>query len=40
VNELIGDCARARESFGWRAKVRLPQLVETMVRADLDRLRR
>jgi len=40
VNELIGDCSRARAAFGWRARVLLPQLVETMVRADLERLRR
>ena len=40
VNELIGDCSRARAAFGWRARVLLSQLVETMVRADLDRLRR
>jgi GDPmannose 4,6-dehydratase len=40
VNELIGDCSRAQQAFGWRPKVRLPQLVEMMVRADLDRLGR
>jgi GDPmannose 4,6-dehydratase len=40
VNELIGDCARAQAAFGWRARVRLPELVEMMVRADLERLRR
>jgi GDPmannose 4,6-dehydratase len=40
VNQLIGDCALAKQAFGWRAEVRLPQLVEMMVRADLDRLRR
>jgi GDPmannose 4,6-dehydratase len=40
VNELIGDCSRARAAFGWRAHVKLPELVEGMVRADLERLRR
>jgi GDPmannose 4,6-dehydratase len=38
VNELIGDCTLARKTFGWRAEVRLPDLVEMMVRADLARL--
>jgi GDPmannose 4,6-dehydratase len=40
VNELIGDCTRAREAFGWRPAVLLPQLVEMMVRADLERVGR
>jgi GDPmannose 4,6-dehydratase len=40
VHELIGDCSRAQKEFGWRAAVTLPQLVEMMVRADLDRLGR
>ncbi len=40
VNQLIGDCSSAKKAFGWRAEVDLPQLVEMMVRADLDRLRR
>ena len=38
IHELVGDCAKARAAFGWRAHVRLPQLAEMMVRADLDRL--
>jgi GDPmannose 4,6-dehydratase len=38
VNQLIGDCSRARAAFGWRPRVRLKQLVEMMVRADLERL--
>ncbi|UCE03632.1 MAG: GDP-mannose 4,6-dehydratase [Candidatus Latescibacterota bacterium] len=40
INELVGDCAKAREAFGWSARVKLPQLVEMMVRADLERLGR
>jgi GDPmannose 4,6-dehydratase len=40
VNELIGDCSRARQAFGWRPRVKLSQLVEMMVRADLERLGR
>lgn len=38
VHELIGDCTSARDTFGWKAQVRLPQLVEMMVKADLERL--
>jgi GDPmannose 4,6-dehydratase len=38
INELVGECAKAREAFGWSARVKLPQLVEMMVRADLERL--
>jgi GDPmannose 4,6-dehydratase len=40
VNELIGDCSRARQAFDWRPQVRLQQLVDMMVRADLQRLGR
>ena len=40
VNQLIGDCSSAKQVFGWRTEVSLAQLVEMMVRADLDRLRR
>jgi GDPmannose 4,6-dehydratase len=40
INELVGDCQKAREAFGWSAGVKLPQLVEMMVRADLERLGR
>jgi len=40
VNQLTGDCARARAAFGWDPKVRLPQLVDMMVRADIERLGR
>ena len=40
VHELIGDCSRAQAKFGWRAAVTLSQLVEMMVRADLERLGR
>jgi GDPmannose 4,6-dehydratase len=40
VNQLIGDCSAARRAFGWQPKVLLPQLVEMMVRADLERLGR
>ena len=40
VNQLIGDCSAARNAFGWKPRVLLPQLVEMMVRADLERLGR
>ena len=40
IHELVGDCRKAQRAFGWRAAVQLPQLVEMMVRADLDRLGR
>jgi len=40
IHELVGDCRKAQRTFGWRAEVQLPQLVEMMVRADLDRLGR
>ena len=38
VNILRGDAARAREALGWRPEVDLPELVEMMVRNDLDQL--
>ncbi len=38
INQLVGDCSKAREAFGWSATVKLPELAEMMVRADLERL--
>ncbi|MGH2855608.1 MAG: GDP-mannose 4,6-dehydratase, partial [Solirubrobacteraceae bacterium] len=35
----VGDPTRARERLGWRASMSFEQLVERMVRADLDALR-
>ena len=40
IHELVGDCRKAQSALGWRAVVELPELVEMMVRADLERLRR
>jgi len=40
IHELVGDSRKARAAFGWRPHVHLPQLVEMMVRADLERLGR
>ncbi len=36
---LVGDPSRARERLGWKASLSFEQLVERMVRADLDALR-
>jgi len=37
VDLLLGDPAKARDVLGWNPTVKLDQLVEMMVRADLDR---
>jgi GDPmannose 4,6-dehydratase len=37
---LVGDPSRARERLGWRPSVSFEQLVERMVRADLEALSR
>ena len=34
------DCRKAEQTIDWRARVQLPELVEMMVRADLERVRR
>jgi GDPmannose 4,6-dehydratase len=39
VEHLIGDAAKARRELGWSPRVGFAELVEMMVRADLDRLR-
>jgi GDPmannose 4,6-dehydratase len=38
VDHLIGDPSKARRVLGWRPEVDFAELVEMMVRADLDRL--
>ncbi|HWP65516.1 MAG TPA: GDP-mannose 4,6-dehydratase [Candidatus Limnocylindria bacterium] len=38
VDTLIGDASKARRVLGWTPRVSFPQLIETMVRADLERL--
>jgi GDPmannose 4,6-dehydratase len=38
IHELVGDSRKARDVLGWKPQVQLPQLVEMMVRADLERL--
>jgi GDPmannose 4,6-dehydratase len=40
VDLLIGDPTRANETLGWRPTVDFPTLVQTMVDADLDLLRK
>lgn len=40
VELLLGDPAKARERLGWEPKVGFTQLVNEMVDADLDRVRR
>jgi GDPmannose 4,6-dehydratase len=39
VDLLIGDPAKARAQLGWKPEVSFTQLVEMMVKADLERLR-
>jgi GDPmannose 4,6-dehydratase len=39
VDLLVGDPSKALRELGWRPEVSFEQLVEQMVRADLERLR-
>lgn len=39
VDLLVGDPSKAKRVLGWEPKVTFEELVEMMVRADLDRLR-
>jgi len=39
VDVLVGDASKARRELGWEPEVSFEELVELMVRADLDRLR-
>ncbi len=38
IQSLRGDASRARETLGWSPEVGFDQLVERMVRADIDRI--
>jgi len=40
VDHLIGNPAKAKAKLGWEPTVNFRQLVEMMVDADLERLRR
>ena len=37
VDELLGDAGKARQELGWQPQTAFPELVESMMRADLDR---
>jgi GDPmannose 4,6-dehydratase len=39
VDRLIGDASKARRVLGWVPRMGFAELIETMVRADLERLR-
>lgn len=38
VPELRGDASKAKEKLGWAAKTSFEELVEMMVRADMERI--
>ena len=40
VDLLIGDATKAHAKLGWKPRMSFPELVRTMVEADLQRLRR
>ena len=40
VERLVGDASKARRVLGWAPRVSFRELVEMMVRADLERLQR
>ena len=40
VDHLVGDAAKARRVLGWVPRVSFPELIQMMVAADLERLRR
>jgi GDPmannose 4,6-dehydratase len=39
VPELRGDASKAKEKLGWVPKTSFEELVEMMVRADMDRIK-
>jgi GDPmannose 4,6-dehydratase len=39
VDLLVGDNSKARRVLGWQPEVSFPQLIEMMVKADLERVR-
>jgi GDPmannose 4,6-dehydratase len=39
VDLLLGDASKARQKLGWRPTMSFPQLVEAMVKSDLERAR-
>ena len=40
VDSLLGDARKARRKLGWKPRVRFPELVADMVRADLEEAER
>ena len=36
VESLLGNCRKVRKELGWKPKYNFKQLVEDMVRADLE----
>ena len=36
VNELLGDCTKAKEKLGWEATTSLEELVKMMVEHDME----
>ena len=40
INTLCGDAAKARRVLGWKPKVSFAELIQMMVDADLERVRR
>jgi GDPmannose 4,6-dehydratase len=40
VEHLLGDSSKARRELGWKPKVTFAQMIEMMVDADLERVRR
>ena len=40
VDTLVGDATKARRGLGWVPRVSFPELIDMMVRSDLERLQR
>ncbi len=40
VDQLLGDCSKARKVLGWKPKVNFKQLVEMMVDSDMSRVQK
>jgi len=40
VHELLGDSTKARRALGWQPEVSFERLIQMMVDADLERVKR
>ena len=40
VEELIGDAKKAKEKLGWKSRVKFEELVQIMIKADWEKVRR